>query len=246
MSRPSIDINKLKNNKLWLEINRSSDPTGVVNIEVWNVWKNAITANPVLANLSVKSVAQLIACKWPDEMHGDTLSDHVSFMQILKHKRDIQKTIILSMATVAIGYTGNKPANYADASASNCNTLMHVLGDMPVSRLLTDESWKSWQKAVAMSRLGEMRIGELAEYIGITKTPELTNVKISALAKMTLSDLKSKYSPHNRDIIAMSLGTLSVIININVKYDKGASAGSADLATVVLENYDTLSAMFAK
>jgi len=245
MSRPSIDINKLRNNKLWMELSRSHDPAGVVNIEVWNSWNKFVTSNPVLARLSVKSVAKLISCPWPDERHHETLSDHLSFINIMNHKRDIQKTIILSIATVAIGFTGNKPADYADAT-NVANTLMHVLGDRPVARLFTNESWKSWQKTISMSRLGDMHIGELAEYVGIMSTPELANVKVSYLIKMDLSELKSKYSLHSLDIIAICLGTLTVIIKINIKYDCSASAGSSDLATVILENYETLRAMFAK
>jgi hypothetical protein len=246
MARLSIDINKLKNNKLWMEINRSNDPAGVVNVEVWNDWKKTITSNPVLARLPVKSVAQFISRPWPDEIQNETLSDHVSFLNVLKHKREIQKTIILSMATVAIGYAGNKPEDYADATNADVNTLMHVLGDRPVARLLTDKSWKSWQNTIAMSRLMGMNVDELAAYVGIITTPELANVKISALIRMTLPELKSKYSSFSLDIIALCISTLSIIIKINVKHDSGASAGSADLATIILEHHDTLKEMFSK
>ena len=246
MSRPSIDINILKNNKLWLEINRSSDPAGVVNIEVWNSWKNTVTANPVLAKLAVKSVAQLISCQWPSEMHSDTLSDHVSFTQILRHKRDIQKTIILAMATVAIGYTGNKPVNYADTTSFNENTLLYVLGDMPVSRLLTKDSWKSWQDTILTSKLMDMTISELALFVGITAASEIKDVKISALVKMNRQELKGKYSGNALDIITICLASLSIIIKLNNKHDIGTSAGSTDLSSIVLEHYDTLKAMFAK
>lgn len=244
MSRPSIDGNKIKTNKLWMEIYRSNDPAGKVNIEVWNAWNKYITSNQVLASLPIKVVAKAISRPWPEEIQEDTLSDHLSFLNILNHKRDLQKTIILSIATIAIGYMGNKPCDYAVTSSEN--TFLHILGDKPVSKLLTPESWKCWQNTINMSRLMEMHIHDLADYIGIIAPPELAKAKIANIIKMSLQELRSKYTTQSVEIITICLSVLSIIVKLNTKYDAASSNNSTDFASFILEHHDTLKDIFAK
>lgn len=246
MSKPTFDINKLRTSSLWIKLYRSDDPAEDVNIEQWDIWKNIIASNPVLSKLPIKLIAKVISMPWPDDRAGETLADYSSFVSVSRLTPNTQKTIILSYATAVIGYAGNKPGNYLDADSNDIHTFLSIYSDMPVSRLLTKNSWKSWQDSLSTSKLSGMTISEIAPYIGITVTTEIKKLKISDLTKMNLLELKGKYSKNALDIITICLATLSVSIKLNNKFDTGTSTGSNDLATIVLENYDTLKAMFAK
>jgi len=246
MQKPSIDVSKLKNSSFWMKLYRSQDPSGIVNIEQWNKWINIVCSNQVLSKIPIKSLARIISRPWPDDNESETLADYRSFIAVSKLNTEIQKTIILSLATVAIGYTGNKPHNYLNSETIDNGTFLNIYGNIPVSSLLKNDSWKEWQKTLLTSKLINAKISEIAPYIGIITTDEVKNVKISSLVKLNLLDLKSKYTGASLDIITICISTLSQIIKINNKFDTATTVGSTDLASFVLENYDTLKGMFEK
>ena len=67
MSKPSFDINKLKNSVLWMKLYHSNDPAGLLNIEVWNTWINIVAQNQVLNKIPIKSLAKIFNRPWPDD-----------------------------------------------------------------------------------------------------------------------------------------------------------------------------------